>query len=419
MATRDSIVIVGAGEAGARAATALREAGFAGGVTIIGDEPHAPYERPPLSKAALTHEAEPLAATILSPERRAEHDIALRTDTRVLSIDRAAHRITLSGGEELPYDRLLLATGARARRVSIDGLAAEAVLTLRTFDEARALRARLRPGLRLAILGGGFIGLELAAAARARGAEVTVIELAPRLLARAVPADLAAIVAARHAAEGVAILTGTGIERIEPGEGGRVLVLSSGERIACDGIVAGVGALPETDLAARAGLAIDNGVAVDERLATTDPDIFAAGDCCSFPHALYDGRRLRLEAWRNAQDQGKAAASGMLGGTEPYAAVPWFWSDQYDITLQIAGLPDEGHATVTRDLGDGARLDFHVAADGRLVGASAVGPNGRIARDVRVAEMLIARRARPDRAALADAAVKLKGLLADAAGRRH
>ena len=412
MATRDSFIVIGAGEAGARAATALREEGFTGAVTIIGDEPHAPYERPPLSKTALTDDAEPQAATILSPERRAEHGITLRTDTRVLSIDRGAHRIALSGGEELAYDRLLLATGARARQVSVDGLARDAVLTLRTFDDARALRARLRPGLRLAIVGGGFIGLELAAAARARGAEVTVIELAPRLLARAVPADLAEIVAARHAAEGVTLRTGTGIDRIETAEGGRTLVLSSGERIACDAIVAGIGALPETDLAARAGLALDNGVAVDAHLATTDPDIFAAGDCCSFPHALYDGRRLRLEAWRNAQDQGSAAARGMLGAREPYAAVPWFWSDQYDITLQIAGLPDEGAETITRDLGDGARLDFHLAENGRLVAASAVGPNSKIARDVRLGEMLIAKRAHPDRAALADPAVKLKGLLA-------
>jgi 3-phenylpropionate/trans-cinnamate dioxygenase ferredoxin reductase subunit len=382
-------------------------------VTIIGDEPHAPYERPPLSKAALTHEDEPQAATILSPERRAEHDIGLRTDTRVLSIDSAAHRITLSGGEELTYDRLLLATGARARQVSIDGLPADAVLTLRTFDEARALRSRLRPGLRLAILGGGFIGLELAAAARARGAEVTVIEMAPRLLARAVPADIAAVIAARHAAEGVIIRTGTGIERIEPSETGHMLVLSNGERIACDEIVAGIGAVPETALAARAGLAIDNGIAVDTHLASSDPDIFAAGDCCSFPHPLYAGRRLRLEAWRNAQDQGNAAAAGMLGAREPFAAVPWFWSDQYELTLQIAGLPDEGRTTVTRDLRDEARLDFHLAEDGRLVGASAVGPNGKIAKEVRLAELLIAKRARPDRTALADATAKLKGMLAE------
>src|SRR5690606_40865115 len=181
-----------------------------------------------------------------------------------------------------------------------------------------ALRARLRPGQRLAIIGGGFIGLELAAAARARGAEVTLVELAPRLLARAVPAEIAAILAARHEAAGVRLLTDTGIVRIETEASGHVLLLSTGERIICDAILAGIGAVPETGLAARAGLAIDNGIAVDETLTTDDPDIFAAGDCCSFPHALYGGRRLRLEAWRNAQDPGKAAAAGIErnGGRE-------------------------------------------------------------------------------------------------------
>ncbi|BCP54538.1 ferredoxin reductase [Kaistia sp. 32K] len=404
------MVVIGAGEAGARAAMALREQGFAGKITLVGDEPHGPYERPPLSKSALTDAPEPRATIILTPERQAEHGITHRSHTRVLAIDRAAHQIELADNEPLAYDRLLLATGASARRLSVEG--ADNALTLRTFDDARALRARLRPGQHVAIIGGGFIGLELAAAARARGAEVTLIELAPRLLARAVPADIAAILAARHATEGVRILTGTGIVHIETDANGHAIRLSTGERIACDAIVAGIGAVPETGLAARAGLAIDNGVAVDARLATEDPDIFAAGDCCSFPHALYGGRRLRLEAWRNAQDQGNAAAAGMLGSEEPYAAVPWFWSDQYDLTLQIAGLPDEGRETITRDLGDGARLDFHLAGDGRLVAASAVGPNGRIARDVRLAEMLIAKRATPDKAALADATVKLKGLLA-------
>jgi 3-phenylpropionate/trans-cinnamate dioxygenase ferredoxin reductase subunit len=210
----------------------------------------------------------------------------------------------------------------------------------------------------------------------------------------------------------VRLLTGTRIASIETDSAGHVVSLSTGERVVCDAILAGIGAIPETGLAERAGLAIDNGIAVDERLATNDPDIFAAGDCCSFPHALYGGRRVRLEAWRNAQDQGNAAAASLLGGSDAYEAVPWFWSDQYDITLQIAGLADEGSETVTRDLGDDARLDFHLANDGRLVAASAVGPNGKIARDVRLAEMLIARRAPPDRAALADPAIKLKGLLA-------
>ncbi|WP_336800616.1 NAD(P)/FAD-dependent oxidoreductase [Kaistia sp. MMO-174] len=406
------MVVIGAGEAGARAAMALRENGFAGRITILGDEPHSPYERPPLSKAALTDADEPQAAYILTPERLDEHGIAHLGGRAVTAIDRAAHMVDLSDGERLRYDRLLIATGARARKLAVAGATPESILYLRSFDEARALRSRLAPGARIVIIGGGFIGLELAASARARGAEVTLIELAPRLLARAVPAAIASVMAARHEAAGVRLLTGTGIERIEVEEERHVIQLSTGERIVCDGIVAGIGAVAETGLAERAGLAIDNGVAVDGRLATLDPDIFAAGDCCSFPHPLYDGRRLRLEAWRNAQDQGNAAARAMLGGSDDYDAVPWFWSDQYELTLQIAGLPDEGEETISRDLGDGARLDFHLAGKGRLVAASAIGPNGKIARDVRLAEMLIARRAHPDRAALADPNVKLKALLA-------
>lgn len=411
-AKAETILVIGAGEAGARAAMALRENGFGGQVTILGDEPHRPYERPPLSKAALTDETEPQAAFILTPERLDEHGIAHLGGRAVTVIDRGAHAVDLADGERLSYDRLLIATGARARRLTIPGAGPENVLYLRTFEEARKLRSRLAPGSHIAIIGGGFIGLELAASARARGADVTLIELAPRLLARAVPAEIAAVIAARHEAAGVRLLTGTGIERIEAEGERHAIQLSTGERIVCDGIIAGIGAVAEIGLAERAGLAIDNGIAVDERLATSDPDIFAAGDCCSFPHPLYGGRRLRLEAWRNAQDHGNAVAKSMLGSSDAYAAVPWFWSDQYDLTLQIAGLADEGPETVTRDLGDGARLDFHLASDGRLVAASAVGPNGRIAKEVRLAEMLIAKRATPDKAALSDISVKLKGLLA-------
>jgi len=405
------MLIVGAGEAGARAAMALRENGFEGAVTLIGDEPHLPYERPPLSKAVLLADGELEAPFIHTEQRLTEHDIAVVHGTRAVAIDRAGHAVETANGARFPYDRLLLATGSKARRLQIAGASPADLLYLRTFGEALDLRSRLAPGRRLALIGGGFIGLELAAAARQRGCEVTVIEMAPRLLARAVPADLAAMIAARHEAAGVRLLLGAGIERIEKTAGGQAIVLAGGERLECDGILAGIGALPETELAEAAGLAIENGIRTDERLQTSDADIYAAGDCCSFPLALYGGRRIRLEAWRNAQDQGSHVARAMLGSEDPYEAVPWFWSDQYDLTLQIAGLPDEGSETVIRDLGEGSEIRFHLAADGLLVAASAIGPNGRIAREVRLAEMLIARRARPDRAALADAGVKLKGLL--------
>ena len=408
----EQFVVIGAGEAGARAAVALRENGFAGAITMIGDEIHLPYERPPLSKAVLTGADEPAPPHILDADRLAGHGITHVHGTAAAAIDRSRHAVLLEGRDPLRYDRLLIATGARARRLAVPGAGPDNVHYLRSFSEALALRRRMHAGQRLVVVGGGFIGLELAAAARARGAGVTVIEMAPRLLGRAVPAEIAAVIAARHAAEGVRVVVGAAIERIETdADGSHRVILGSGEAIPADTIIAGVGALPETTLAAQAGLALDNGIAVDERLATDDPDIFAAGDCCSFPHALYGGRRIRLEAWRNAQDQGNAVAKSMLGAGEPYASVPWFWSDHYDLTLQIAGLADEGASTVTRTVGDDARIDFHFAADGRLVAVSAVGPNGRIARDVRLAEMLVAARARPDPAQLADSAVKLKSLM--------
>jgi 3-phenylpropionate/trans-cinnamate dioxygenase ferredoxin reductase subunit len=274
------------------------------------------------------------------------------------------------------------------------------------------LRRRLSPGARVVVIGGGFIGLELAAAARQRDCSVVVLEAAPRLLTRGVPVDIAETIAARHRAEGVAIIASCVVAGIARDGAAFSVMLADGRVFAADCVIAGVGAAPDVDLAAAAGLAVDNGIAVDGRLQTSDPDIFAAGDCCSFPHALYDGRRLRLEAWRNAQDQGAFVARSMLGGRDDYCATPWFWSDQYDLHLQIAGLTDAGATIVTRDLGEGARLNFHLAADGRLVASSAIGPIGRIARDARIAEMLIARRAKPDPAYLAAGERKLKALLA-------
>jgi 3-phenylpropionate/trans-cinnamate dioxygenase ferredoxin reductase subunit len=400
------MVIVGAGEAGARAATALREEGWDGPVTLIGGEIHPPYERPPLSKAALLAEAEPVAATVLDHDRAATLGIDLILGTEVTAIDRAARAVVLADGRTLPYSQLLLTTGARPRRLTLPGH--EQALYLRRFNDALALRPLLRPGARLAIIGGGFIGLELAAAAAARGCAVTLVEAQPRILLRGVPAEIAAVIAARHRAAGIDLRTGIGIDRIEPGG----VVLADGSRIAADAVIAGIGAVPETALAEAAGLAVDNGIAVDATLATADPAIFAAGDCAACAHPLYAGRRIRLEAWRNAQDQGALAARNMLGRGEAIAAVPWFWSDQYELTLQIAGLVDEGRTLVARDLGDGAQLLFHLAADGRLVAASAVGPLGKITREIRLAEMLIAQRAAPDPDALASPAVRLKTLLA-------
>jgi 3-phenylpropionate/trans-cinnamate dioxygenase ferredoxin reductase subunit len=344
------IVIVGAGEAGARAAAALRENHYSGAITLIGEERHLPYERPPLSKAAMTAIDEPGAATIMTEAQLAAHGIRHLSGVMVTDIDRAGHSVLLDDGSRIPYARLLLATGARPRKLTTPGADAETVLYLRTFSDALAMRACLQPGSRLAVIGGGFIGLEIAASAKGRGCSVTVVEMAPRILGRAVPAEVASVVAEAHTAAGIRQIVGIGVAGIERQGSERVVVLADGTRLVCDAIIAGVGAIPETGLAEKAGLTIENGIRVNGQLRTDDPDIFAAGDCCAFPHPVFGGRRLRLEAWRNAQDQGNHAARAMLGETAAFEVVPWFWSDQHDQTLQIAGLPDEGDTTVTRDL---------------------------------------------------------------------
>jgi 3-phenylpropionate/trans-cinnamate dioxygenase ferredoxin reductase subunit len=401
-------VIVGAGEAGARAAMGLREQGFDGDVTLVGGETHLPYERPPLSKDGMV--AEVFAAkTIATAERLAEVGVAFRGGVQVAGIDRAGKRLAMGDGSALPYDKLLLATGASPRRLA--GVEGERIVYLRTIEDAQRLRGALGAGRHIAIVGGGFIGLELAASARARGAAVTLIEALPRLLSRGVPEAIAGRIAARHLTGGVRLVFGDAIAGIESGADSATVMLASGMRLDADLVLIGIGAVPNVGLAEAAGLAIDNGVAVDGQLATGDANIFAAGDCASFPLAIYGGRRVRLESWRNAQDQGNLAARNMLGAGEVGASVPWFWSDQYELTLQIAGLADEGVLTVERELAEGSIL-FHLSADGRLVAASGIGVGNAVAKDIRLAEMLIGRGARPDVAALGDPGVRLKGLLA-------
>lgn len=404
MSDAAGMVVVGAGECGTRAALALRAAGWDGPVTLVGAEVHAPYERPPLSKDAIV--AASLAARPIAGSEGLEGGgIAFRPGVAAVGIDRAGSAVVLDDGRRVPYRRLLLATGARARPLTVPGADGPQVAVLRSIDDAARIRAALGPGRRLAVIGGGFIGLELAASARRLGAAVTVIEALPRLLSRGVPAEVAAVLAARHAAEGVRLVLEarvTGITR----EG---VVLGDGELVQADLILVGIGAAPDTALAEAAGLAVENGIAVDDRLATSDPSIFAAGDCAAFLHPGY-GRRIRLESWRNAQEQGTLAARNMLGANETVSAVPWFWSDQYDLTLQIAGLAEGAAATVRRPVGEGFVL-FHLAPDGRLLAASGIGPGNAVAKDIRLAEMMIARGMRPDPEALASAP-NLKRLLA-------
>ncbi|PDT53158.1 MULTISPECIES: FAD-dependent oxidoreductase [Sinorhizobium] len=404
------IVIVGAGECGARAAFALREKGFEGEITLIGAESHLPYERPPLSKDGLVG-AEP-PKYVAGLERYEEARITVVTGVAVEAIDRRRKAVRVEGGRAIDYDRLLLATGARPRALPGMSENAERIRMLRTHADALAIRRALIPGRKLAIIGGGFIGLELAATARKLGADVVLIEGLPRVLSRGVPQEIADVVAERHRQEGVEIVCGGRIAALEADDGGARVLFADGTSRLADLIVVGIGAVPNTELAEAAGILIENGIAVDETLRTSDPDIYAAGDCCSFPLSHYDGRRVRLEAWRNAQDQGTLAAANLMGLAEPVASVPWFWSDQYELTLQIAGLADGAATTVRRDLTDGGFVLFHLDGEGRLIAASGIGPGNAVARDIRLAEMLIAAGSRPDPAALSSPETKLKTLLA-------
>jgi 3-phenylpropionate/trans-cinnamate dioxygenase ferredoxin reductase subunit len=401
------MVIVGAGEAGASAAVSLREKGWPGSITLLGEQPHAPYELPPLSKAVMT-------AAGSRPRRPSCMNRGCEPLFPGLvaccSIDARERCVLLENGERIHYRKLLLATGARARPLASVGSAK--ILYLRTFADAQAIRASLRPGAHIGIIGGGFIGLELAASANQRGCRVTVLEMAPAILMRGVPRELADTMEERHRKAGLDLRTGVVISGFESAGRRQMILLADGSRIDCDAIIAGVGAIPETRLAEGCGLQIENGIRVDGQLMTSEPDVFAAGDCCSFPHPLYDGRRIRLEAWRNARDQGAIAAANMLGAGVTYDAVPSFWSDQYELTLRIAGLTDAAATSISRDLGEGLRLTFHLTNDGRLVAASSIGPDSKIAKEIRLAEMLIAKRLRPDPKALKSSDVRLKSLLA-------
>jgi 3-phenylpropionate/trans-cinnamate dioxygenase ferredoxin reductase subunit len=399
------MVIVGGGMAGARAIVSLRANGWQGPVTLIGEETLLPYDRPPLSKAMLTEEQEPSPNYLLDESMIASLKAHVVRGARAIAIDRAAKAVVLEDGRAMSYDKLLIATGAKPRRLTIEG--GELAYTLRDFADGDHLRSRLRASATAAIVGGGFIGLEVAASARKLGLAVTLIEAQPRILMRGVPEEIARVVHARHVQAGVTMEVGTALKAVETGG----VRLADGRKVPAEIVIAGIGAAPEVALAQAAGLAVENGITCDATLRTSDPNIYAAGDCCSFPHGLFGDKRMRLEAWRNATDQANVATLNMLGSAKPYLAVPWFWSDQHDLSLQIAGSPADGVKTVRRQLGEQAFVIFHLDGADRLVGASGIGPGNSIARDVKLAEMLIARQAAPAPEALADPAVQLKVLL--------
>jgi 3-phenylpropionate/trans-cinnamate dioxygenase ferredoxin reductase component len=358
MPARPAYVIAGASLAGAKAAETLRDEGFDGSIVLIGSEDRRPYERPPLSKGYLLGKDEVDSAYVHDAGWYAEHDVDLRLGVTVTSIDRSARQVALSGGEPVSYDKLLITTGAFPRRLRVAGADLDAVVYLRTMPDSERLKAALAGGGRVVIAGSGWIGLETAAAAREYGCEVTIVEPEPGALHRSVGPELGEIFADLHRSHGVTFRFGEGVTEIR-GPGGRAseVVTSAGAELPADLVIIGIGAVPNDALAGAAGLDVDNGILVDEALRTSDPDIFAAGDVANAFNPLL-GRRIRVEHWGNALAGGPAAARSMLGQEVSYDLVPYFFSDQYDLGMEAAGLPEPGTYDQVVYRGDPDTLEF-------------------------------------------------------------
>lgn len=399
----ERIVIIGAGQAGFQAALSLRRKGFAGSLILLGADPHPPYERPPLSKAWLAGEMEAATLAFRKPDFYADRTIDLRPATRAAAIDRGAREVLCADGTRLGYDALVLATGARARVLRCPGAESVDLHMIRDIADADRLKAASATAASAIVIGGGYIGLEVAAVLTQRGLGVTVLEAAPRVMARAVGAVTAGYFADLQRAHGVGLRLGASVESLAPADGGVAVRLADGAMLAADLVVAGVGGAPETALAEAAGLPVEDGILVDAAGQTADPAIYAAGDCTRFP-LMADGPMTRLESVQNAVDQAKAVAAAIMGEDARHDAVPWFWSDQFGARLQIAGLRADGDQEIIR--GDPATGSFSVCylRNGRLVALDSV---GRV-RDFTQAKKPIKAGARPDPARLADPDIPLK-----------
>ncbi|WP_078840777.1 NAD(P)/FAD-dependent oxidoreductase [Streptomyces antioxidans] len=405
----DRVVVVGAGLAGVSAADALRDQGHSGTITLIGAEDRLPYDRPPLSKAALLDDPRPPEEQLRPEPFYTDREVTLRLGVPATRLLPSEGAVELADGAIIAADAVLLCTGGTPRALDVPGSALEGVCTLRTAEDAARIRGYLERGGPVVVVGGGFIGTEVAAAASARGCPTTVIEAAELPMLRALGADVAARLTEAHRGRGVTVRTGVGVRGFA-GEGQvREVLLDDGSALPADLVVVGVGMAPETRLATGAGIAVHDGVHVDARGRTSNPSVWAAGDVAA--RAAADGTRRRVEHWQNARDQGAALARSVLGtGTAAVAAVPWFWSDQYDLNIQLAGHPDPGDARSWR--GDPDALSFSVLhhRGGVLTGITAVNRG----RDVRPAMELIRSGTVLDAALLADPAVTVKQLLKSA-----
>lgn len=401
----NAVVIVGAGEAGGQTAISLRQGGFDGPVTVIGDEPYVPYERPALSKQFLAGELEMERMYLRAANFYGEKDIKLRLQEKVTAIQ-PGQGVTLSDGSVIEGDAIVLATGGRVRQLPIDGADLTGVHYLRTIDDVLGFRDSIKPGTKLAIVGGGYIGLEVAAVAAKHGCKVTVLEMEGRVLNRVVAPEVSEFYTRLHTEEGVDIKTNVRVSGFK-GDGQVAAVgCADGTEIKTDCVIIGIGIIPNIELAEAAGLNVDNGITVDAFTRTSVDGVYAVGDCSNHPNDLL-GRRLRLESVQNAISQGKTAANTILGTETPYAEVPWFWSDQYDVKLQMTGINDPDDQVVVR--GDSSTRSFSVCylRDGVLVAVNAMNR----AKDFLQAKKAIAAKIRPAKSRLTDPEVPLKEFL--------
>jgi 3-phenylpropionate/trans-cinnamate dioxygenase ferredoxin reductase subunit len=401
------VVIAGAGHAAGQVIASLRQHKFDGQVVLVGDEPHLPYQRPPLSKKFLSGD---LAAERLYVKPESFYDdpaITLQLDTPIVAIDRNKKCLQVENREDIGYDKLVIATGSRVRRLPIEGTELKGVHYLRSIADVEGIREGMDAGKKLVIVGAGYIGLEVAAVAQQAGLGVTVIEMADRVMSRVVSPEISDFYQIEHTDRGVRFRLSTGVSSLNGKKRIKSVTTSEGEKIPADLVVIGIGIQPNTELATNAALDVDNGIVVDDHCRTSDPNIFAVGDCTSHPNAIYD-RRLRLESVHNAVEQAKTAAANICGQDVTYAQVPWFWSDQYDLKLQIAGLSDGYDDVVIR--GNPAERSFSCLylRDGRLIAVDAI----NAPRDFVQSKQLIADRAEIEKEKLADPATPLKDMAA-------
>jgi 3-phenylpropionate/trans-cinnamate dioxygenase ferredoxin reductase subunit len=401
----EHLVIVGGGQAAAQAVQSLRQQNFAGAITLVADEPYPPYQRPPLSKKYLAGELARERLFLRPPTFYTERGVELLTGLRAEELEPTARRVRLADGRVLRYDRLLLATGSRVRTLDVPGAGLRGVHYLRTIADVDGISASLTPGARAVLVGAGYIGLEVAAVLRQRGFEVTVLEAASRVMARAVSPEVSAAYERYHRDAGVAIHPGASVRALRGTERVDAVETTDGRSFPCDVAIVGIGVVPNVELAAAAGLACDNGILVDEFARTADPHVVAAGDCTNHPLPGL-GRRVRLESVPNAVHQAKIAAAALLGAPVPYSEVPWFWSDQYDLKLQIVGLAAGYDEVVVR--GDPAARSFAAfyLAAGRLLAVDAVNSP----REFLAAKRLVAERASVPQEKLRDPSVDLAAL---------